>query len=76
MNPPQINIGGHLAIGQRPVEMFRTSFRHVQVADAVKILVLDGDFPAPPGFICFLGNDVFHYLLPYRESRAESRPLP
>jgi hypothetical protein len=24
VNPPQINIAGHLAIGQHPVEMFRT----------------------------------------------------
>ena len=64
VNPPQINIGGHLAIGQRPVEMLRAGFRDRQIADAVEIPVLDGHFPAPPRFIRFLGDDVFHHLLP------------
>ena len=64
VNPPQIYIAGHFAIGQRPVEMFRAGFRHAQIADAVKIPVLDCRVPPPPRLIRFLGDDVFHHLLP------------
>ena len=75
MNAPQINIGGHLAIGQRPVEMFRAGFGHAQVADAIKIPVLDRHFPAPPRLIRFLGDDVFHHLLPRPRCQLGSAPL-
>ena len=44
--------------------MFRAGFADGQVADAVKIPVLDGDFPTPPCLILFLGDDVFHDILP------------
>jgi hypothetical protein len=64
VNAPQIDIGGHLAIGQRPVEMLRSCLRHAQVADAIEIPVLDRRFPSPPRLIQFLGDDVFHHLLP------------
>jgi len=37
VNPPQINIGGHLAIGQGPIEMFRPRLRHRQVANGTTI---------------------------------------
>lgn len=64
MDSPQINIGGDLAIGQRTVEMFWAGFRNVQVANAVKVLVLDRRVPTSPCLIGFLGSDVFHHLLP------------
>jgi hypothetical protein len=64
VNAPQINIAGHLAIRQCTVEMFRAGFRHAQVADAVKIPVLDRRVPPPPRLIHFLCDDVFHHLLP------------
>jgi len=64
VNPPQIDIGGHLAVGQHPVEMFRAGFADRQMADAVKVFVFDGDVPAPARFILFLGDDVFHHVLP------------
>ena len=56
--------GGHLAIGQCLVEMFRAGFGNVQVADAVEIPILDCCFPPPPRLIRFLGDDVFHHFLP------------
>jgi hypothetical protein len=64
VNPPQIDIRGHLAVRQDPVEMFRAGFVHAQVADAVEIPVLDRHLPPPPRLIRFLGDDVFHHLLP------------
>lgn len=64
MNAPQINIRGDFAVGQHPVEMLRAGFADGQIAQAVEILVFDGDFPAPPGFVGFLSDDVFHHVLP------------
>jgi len=64
VNAPQIDIGGHFAIRQRPVEMFRAGFGDAQITNAVKIPVFDCRFPAPPRLIHFLGDDVFHHLLP------------
>jgi hypothetical protein len=64
VNPPQINIRGHFAISQRPVEMFRAGFSDVQASDAVKILVFDGGLPAFKRFIRFFGDDIFHHVLP------------
>lgn len=88
MNPPKINIAGHLSIGQHPVEMLRARFANVQATDAVKIPILDSDFPAPPCLIGFLGHDVFHDFLPSargqlgiggveihpRQAEADARP--
>ena len=79
MNPPQINIGGHLAIHQRPGEMCRASFTDGQVADTIEVRILDGDFPAPPRLILFLGDDVLHHVLPrprcqFRISAVEIHP--
>jgi len=64
VNPSQINIRGHFAIGQRTVEMFRSCFRHAQVADAVKVFIFDCRVPTSACSIRFLGNDVFHHFLP------------
>lgn len=64
VNPPQINIGGHLAIRQRLVEVFRPRFADAEVANAIEVFVLDGDLPAPPRFILLFGDNVFHDLLP------------
>jgi hypothetical protein len=64
VNAPQINIGGDFTIRQRTVVMLRAGFADVQVTDAIKILVFDGCFPASSRLISFLGNDIFHHLLP------------
>ena len=64
MYASEINIRGHLAVGECFVEMLRAGFRHTEVTDAVEIPIFDGHFPTPPGFIRFLGNNVFHDFLP------------
>ena len=44
--------------------MFRPRLGDAQIPDAIKVVILDGDLPAPPRLIRFLGDDVFHDLLP------------
>jgi len=62
--PAEVNVGGDFAVGQGAVEMFGPGLRDRQVADAIKVLVVDGDFPAPPGLVGFLADDVVHDFLP------------
>ncbi|HLH56239.1 MAG TPA: hypothetical protein VKY92_21810 [Verrucomicrobiae bacterium] len=64
MYPAEVNVGGDFAVGQGAVEMFGPGLRDRQVADAIKVLVFDGDFPAPAGLVGFLADDVVHDFMP------------
>ena len=64
VDPPEINVRSSVAIGQGPVEMFRARFADGQATDAVKVSVLDGELPTFSCRIQFLGNDIFHHILP------------
>jgi hypothetical protein len=44
--------------------MFRSGFAVMQVADAIDIPVFDGCPLAFEGVVCFLGDNVFHHVLP------------
>src|ERR1041385_5611187 len=49
--------------------MLRPRLCHRQLADAIEVLVLDCDIPAPPRFVQLLPGDMLHDILPC--SRAE-----
>jgi len=60
----EVNVRGHFCVGQRLVKVLRASLRNSQVANAVEILILDGDLPAKVRLAELLAEDVLHDLLP------------
>jgi hypothetical protein len=60
----EVNVRRDFPVGQGAVKVLRPSFGHGQVADAIEVLVQDGDIPAPAGFVGLLRDDVPHHLLP------------
>jgi hypothetical protein len=60
----QVNVGGHLCVRQGLVEVLRPGLRDRPVAEAIKVFVLDGNFPAPMGLAGLLFENVFHDPLP------------
>ncbi len=60
----QVHVRRDFCVGKRLVEVLRTSLRNSQVANTVKILVFDGNFPAPVRLAGLLLEDVLHDLLP------------
>ena len=64
MDAAQIDVGRDFAIRQRPVELLGAGFRHAQIAEAIEVLVLDGNFPAAARFVGLPFDDVLHDFLP------------
>jgi len=64
VNASEINISGHLPIFERSQEMIGTGFDQRQIADAIKVLIIDGDRPSSESLFIFLLHNLFHDILP------------
>ncbi len=71
----QVNVRRHFCVGKRLVEVLRTSLRYAQVANAVEVLVFDGNFPAPARLAELLFKDVLHDLLPGAGAQFRIGPI-